>query len=470
MDMGIPRNEYPRPQMRRENWINLNGIWEFAFDFGRTGKERGMQNASKLSREILVPFCPESVLSGIHYLDFMNAVWYRRSFKLDELSNGNRVLLHFEAVDHFSTVYLNGTELGSHTGGFTPFSFDITGQVRPGENVLTVCAEDDSRDPLIPRGKQSEPYASQGCDYTRVTGIWQTVWLEIVPETYLADYRVTTDIDNGTASFALHFNRTGSKQVTVQVLYQGEPMGDARLRCTGDRLCFTVPLKETHLWEVGKGRLYDVLFTVTDANGHEDHVSGYFGMRSVTLSEKALCLNGKPLFQRLVLDQGFYPDGIYTAPSDEALREDILRSMALGFHGARLHQKVFERRFLYWADRLGYLVWGEYGNWGLDHSNPAALRRSALLGQRIRRHPMGPPSGRRLGLRPRAGKSGGIRPALHWSDPGSYEKSQDLRSVLHPALRRGAGKERNLYLRPPAQVYPGPNGAAASGPLRPCGH
>ncbi len=373
MDMGIPRNEYPRPQMRRENWINLNGIWEFAFDFGRTGKERGMQNASKLSREILVPFCPESVLSGIHYPDFMNAVWYRRCFVLDDLSNGNRVLLHFEAVDHFCTVYLNGTELGSHTGGFTPFSFDITGQVRPGENVLTVCAEDDSRDPLIPRGKQSEPYASQGCDYTRVTGIWQTVWLEIVPETYLADYRVTTDIDNGTASFALHFNRTGSKQVAVQVLYQGEPMGDARLRCTGDRLCFTVPLKETHLWEVGKGRLYDVLFTVTDANGHEDHVSGYFGMRSVTLSEKALCLNGKPLFQRLVLDQGFYPDGIYTAPSDEALREDILCSMALGFQGARLHQKVFERRFLYWADRLGYLVWGEYGNWGLDHSNPAAL-------------------------------------------------------------------------------------------------
>ena len=146
MDMGIPRNEYPRPQMRREGWINLNGTWEFAFDFGRTGKERGMQNAPKLDREILVPFCPESVLSGIHYLDFMNAVWYRRSFKLDELSNGNRVLLHFEAVDHFSTVYLNGTELGSHTGGFTPFSFDITGQVRPGENVLTVCAEDDSRE------------------------------------------------------------------------------------------------------------------------------------------------------------------------------------------------------------------------------------------------------------------------------------------------------------------------------------
>ena len=202
MDMGIPRNEYPRPQMRRENWINLNGIWEFAFDFGRTGKERGMQNASKLSREILVPFCPESVLSGIHYLDFMNAVWYRRCFVLDDLFNGNRVLLHFEAVDHCSTVYLNGTELGSHTGGFTPFSFDITGQVRPGENVLTVCAEDDSRDPLIPRGKQSEPYASQGCDYTRVTGIWQTVWLEIVPETYLADYRVTTDIDNGTVEIS----------------------------------------------------------------------------------------------------------------------------------------------------------------------------------------------------------------------------------------------------------------------------
>ena len=240
--------------------------------------------------------------------------------------------------------------------------------------MLTVCAEDDSRDPLIPRGKQSEPYASQGCDYTRVTGIWQTVWLEIVPRPIFADYRVTTDIDNGTASFALHFNRTGSKQVTVQVLYQGGTHG----RCPPalhrrPALLYRSPERNASLGSGEKAAYMTFFFTVTDANGHEDHVSGYFGMRSVTLSEKALCLNGKPLFQRLVLDQGFYPDGIYTAPSDEALREDILRSMALGFQGARLHQKVFERRFLYWADRLGYLVWGEYGNWGLDHSNPAAL-------------------------------------------------------------------------------------------------
>lgn len=371
--MNIPKNNYPRPQMKRENWINLNGIWEFAFDFGRTGKERGMQNAQKLEREILVPFCPESTLSGIRYTDFMNAVWYRRTFTLDELPDNRRILLHFEAVDYVCTVYLNGMELGSHIGGYTPFSFDITAQARKGENVLTVCAEDDSRDPLIPRGKQSEPYASQGCDYTRVTGIWQTVWLEIVPETYLSDYRVTTDIDNCTASFAMTFSRIGSKQITAEVLYQGKTMGSADLQCSSDHLCFTVPLKEKHLWEAGHGRLYDVHFSVTDAKGQVDCVSGYFGMRSITLDGKALCINGKRVFQRLVLDQGFYPDGIYTAPSDDALRADIVRSMAMGFQGARLHQKVFERRFLYWADQLGYLVWGEYGNWGLDHSNPAAL-------------------------------------------------------------------------------------------------
>lgn len=369
--MNIPRNEYPRPQMVRSSWTNLNGEWQFAFDFGKTGKERGLQNADTLDRTVLVPFCPESKLSGIEYKDFMNAVWYRREF-CAEKKPGQRTLLHFEAVDYFSTVWVNGTEVGRHMGGYTPFTFDITDVLRDGSNTVTLYAEDDCRDPLIPRGKQSEKFYSSGCDYTRTTGIWQTVWMENVPETYLKNYRCTADIDNGTVTFALEIHGLGMKNVHTAVSYGGKTVAEACHKVSGTRLSFTMPLSEVHLWDVGQPELYDVVFTV-DGGGEKDVVRGYFGMRSVELSDNAILLNGRPVFQRLVLDQGFYRDGIYTAPSDADLKKDIELSMAAGFNGARLHQKVFERRFLYWADRMGYLVWGEYGNWGLDVSDPAAL-------------------------------------------------------------------------------------------------
>lgn len=372
--MGVPRNEYPRPQMVRENWINLNGEWEFAFDFGRTGKERNMQELEHLDQKIIVPFCPESELSGIGYKDFMGAVWYKRSFQLSEKRDDRRVLLHFEAVDYLCDVWVNGKKVGSHTGGYTPFSFDITSAAVDGENVITVYAEDDSRNPLQPRGKQSEAYYSKACDYTRVTGIWQTVWLEIVPLSYIKKYRCTTDIDNGCVHFEMFMAGSyGEKKLRAQVTYHGKSVGETAVKANGSQVKVTVPLSEIHLWQPLSAELYDVVFTLDCADGSHDVVAGYFGMRSVELGEKAMLINGKPVFQRLVLDQGFYREGIYTAPSDEALKKDIELSIAMGFNGARLHQKVFERRYLYWADQLGYLIWGEYGNWGLDHSNPAAL-------------------------------------------------------------------------------------------------
>ena len=371
--MNLPREEYPRPQMVRESWENLNGPWKFEFDFGRSGRERGLQNQA-LSREILVPFCPESELSGIGYKDFMNAVWYRREFELKNVYPNQRVLLRFEAVDHFCQVWVNGESVGTHTGGYTPFCFDITDNVHAGRNTLSVCAEDDPRGPMQPRGKQSEEFFSHGCDYTRVTGIWQTVWLEYVPQTYLRDYRVETDIDNGAVTFEARTNQSPAKKtLSATVSYHGKTVGGAVREISGDCLRFTVALEETHLWEPLAPELYDVEFSLEADDGSKDTVRGYFGLRNVTLGEKAILINGKPVFQRLVLDQGFYRDGIYTAPSDEALKRDIQLSMDIGFNGARLHQKVFERRFLYWADQLGYLVWGEYGNWGLDHSDPRAL-------------------------------------------------------------------------------------------------
>ena len=364
--MCIPKNEYPRPQMMREDWLNLNGSWEFEFDFGKSGKYRNMLDKEKYDMEIIVPFCPESELSGIGFTDFINAVWYRRGFNIPSSWKNGRILLHFEAVDYYSEVWINNTLVGNHKGGYTPFYFDITEFLHENENKLTLYAEDDSRSGSQPSGKQSKIYPSTGCDYTRVTGIWQTVWLEYVPCSYIKSYTVTPDIEN--SRLHLSADLEGNATLYAEALWNGKKVGAGEAVSKGGSLNFQIELEELHLWEPLNPALYDLNITYG-----EDSIKGYFGMRSLSLTENEMLINGKPVFQRLVLDQGYYPDGIYTAPTDEALKRDIELSIAMGFNGARLHQKVFERRFLYHADKMGYLVWGEYGNWGLDHSGPEAL-------------------------------------------------------------------------------------------------
>ena len=190
MENKIPRPEYPRPTMIRDDWENLNGIWDFAFDFGQSGRERRMFADGIFGHQITVPFCVESELSGIGYTDFIPAVWYRRTFSVDDRSLSGRTLLHFGAVDYKAEVWINGESVGKHTGGFTSFYFDITERLRIGENVIVVCAESDVRNPHQPSGKQSHRYNSFNCFYTRATGIWQTVWLERVHDTYIASYKV----------------------------------------------------------------------------------------------------------------------------------------------------------------------------------------------------------------------------------------------------------------------------------------
>lgn len=375
----VLRQEYPRPQMVRPAWENLNGEWDFAFDFGRTGRERNLPNAGVLERKILVPFCPESRLSGIEYKDMIAAVWYRRTIVITEEQRKGRVLLHFEAVDHRCHVWVNGQEAGEHTGGYTPFTFDITKAVVEGENNLVVYAEDDIRDPLQPRGKQAETYASVGCNYTRVTGIWGTVWLEFVPTTYITSYRCTPEVDNSSVVFDVNMQGiTGSGTLCVIASYRGKLMGQRQVTVSGSSVRLELFLDELHLWQPLAAELYNLELVLTAEDGSVDRVTGYFGMRSLTMTDKAVLINGKPVFQRLVLDQGYYPDGIYTAPTDEAIRRDIELAIAAGFNGARMHQKVFDRRYLYWADRLGYLVWGEYGSWGFDISSHEALEHFLL--------------------------------------------------------------------------------------------
>ena len=369
---SLPRPEHPQPQMERSAWRSLNGAWQFAFDFGRSGLDRHFERRDALDTTITVPFCPESVLSGVHYTDFIPAVWYARAFTLTPEELSGRVLLHFGAVDYEAHVFVNGEPAGTHRGGYTSFCFDITDLCRAGENRLSVYAEDDNRSGKQPHGKQCESFDSQGCDYTRTTGIWQTVWLEFVPETYIQSVQYYSNITEGT--LLVQAKLCGAGTFTVKASFEGRPCGEASASAENGFAAVTLPLSELHLWDVGRGNLYDLTLTFGG-----DSVKSYAGMREVRIEGRSVLLNGRPVFQRLVLDQGFYPDGIYTAPDDSALVRDIELSLAAGFNGARLHQKVFEPRFLYHCDRLGYLAWGEMANWGLDYSDPAALE--AFLGE-----------------------------------------------------------------------------------------
>ena len=364
-----PRPEYPRPQFVRSGWMNLNGSWQFEIDHGASGRARGLVDKDPLDQTILVPFCPESELSGVGYKDFMAAVWYRRTFVLPKEAEGKRVLLHFGAVDYKCEAWVNGQSVGVHEGGYASFAFEITDVLKEGENTLVVCADDDLRHGRQPFGKQCYRYHSFGCSYTRTTGIWQTVWLEFVPETYIESVKMIPDAMNGTLYLDALVNGN-AKDLTLKAAasFDSKPQAEAECRVDGNHAKITLKVEDIHLWTAGEPNLYDLTLMLG-----EDTVDSYFALRTISFEGKKCLINGRPVFQRLVLDQGFYPDGVYTAPSDEALRHDIEMSMAMGFNGARLHQKVFEQRFLYWADKLGYLCWGEMANWGIDPARPHTM-------------------------------------------------------------------------------------------------
>ncbi|WP_255947726.1 glycoside hydrolase family 2 protein [Streptomyces odontomachi] len=364
----LPRPEYPRPGFAREDWLNLNGTWEFARDPGDSGLERGLVTA-ELPERILVPFCPESELSGIGDTDFHQAVWYRRTVRVPEAWAGRRVILHFGAVDHDATVWVNGHEVARHSGGFTPFSADLGDVVQPGQAaVVVVRARDSARGPQA-RGKQSTEYANHSCVYTRTTGIWQTVWMEPVAATHLQRPRITPNLAAG--SFHVTIPLSGSRvghRVRAEVRDVHGVAVSAAVSADFDlapHLTLTLPGDRRRPWSPEDPHLYELALELVDPAGAVvDRTVSTAGLRSVTLDGKRVLINGKPVFQRLVLDQGWYPDGLMTAPDDAALVRDIELSLAAGFNGARLHQKVFEERFLHHADRLGYLVWGEFGDWG----------------------------------------------------------------------------------------------------------
>jgi beta-galactosidase/beta-glucuronidase len=363
---NIPRPEHPFPQMERKNWINLNGEWQFEFDFGKSGRERKVQSQQSLKDKITVPFCPESELSGVNYKDFIPAVWYKKVIEITAEQLKGRTLLHFGAVDYECHVYVNGKEAGMHKGGYVSFCMEITDFIVEGTNDITVYAEDDNRSGLQPRGKQCDKFYSVGCDYTRTTGIWQTVWLEFVPKQYIKNVKYYPNVTDGL--LYISGSVVGSGTFTAVASYNGHKCGEVTAEVAYGNISATLKLTELHLWEIGEGNLYDLELTFED-----DSVNSYFGLRELKMEGMKFILNGKSVFQRLILDQGFYPDGIYTAPTEAALIKDIQLSLDMGFNGARLHQKVFEPRFLYHCDKMGYIIWGEQGNWGVDHSNLASL-------------------------------------------------------------------------------------------------
>ena len=371
----LPRAEYPRPQFERQEWINLNGTWDFEFDFGKSGMDRELFKAGSLSQEITVPFCPESELSGIGHTDFINCVWYRRDISIPEEWNGKNIYLNFGAVDYAAEIFIDGILAGRHYGGSSSFSIDLSGHVEAGKiHNLVIRVEDNQRSGEQSVGKQCSTFNSSGCFYTRTTGIWQTVWMEAVDRHGLKRVTMRPDIDQCQLMVMPEFYSESDCTLEVSVKDNGKTVARKSVPCS-NHACIVLPLKKMKLWSPEDPFLYDVDFHVKDAGGNVlDHVKSYAGMRKIHISDGKVYLNNREYFQRLVLDQGFYPDGIWTAPSDEALRHDIELAKAAGFNGARLHQKVFEERYFYWADRLGYLTWGEGPSYGMNVNNEIAAR------------------------------------------------------------------------------------------------
>lgn len=357
----IPRPEYPRPDFQREKWLPLNGEWDFSFD------------EPIFDQKILVPFACETKLSGIHATSFHNAVWYRRSFSLPEPMHDRQILLHFGAVDYTCRLWVNDQFIREHTGGQCGFSADITDALNAsGENVIVLEARDDPADLEMPRGKQYWKPESESIFYTRTTGIWQSVWLEAVSPMHLCSCRITPLFDERSVRFSYALSAAPQHvTLTAEITFRGKTAGAVSVTPTSARGAFDWQIDQSALsawnyqedlvWTPEQPNLFDVTFRILEHGCEVDAVQSYFGMRKVSIQNGQFLLNNRPYYQKLVLDQGYWPESLLTAPSDEAFIRDIELTKAMGFNGVRKHQKVEDPRYLYHADRMGLLVWGEIG-------------------------------------------------------------------------------------------------------------
>ena len=353
----IPRGEYPRPQFVRDLWMSLNGEWDFSFE------------SSEFDLKIQVPYAYQSRLSGIGSDRICDVVWYRKNFTLPEEMSGKKILLHFGAVDYLCKVWVNGQYMTSHEGGHIGFETEITGALKEGENTVTVMAQDRMADLEMPRGKQFWEKESAGIFYTRTTGIWQSVWLEAVEEGYLDHVYITPDFDHMKAEFQYEIKGAKGACLKTQVSFEGCELAAVTVDAEREEGSFSILLdqqilskwnfQEDMAWSPENPRLFDVTYTLLLDGKAVDKVTSYFGMRKISVENGRLLLNNRPYYQKLLLDQGYWRDSLLTAPADEDFVKDIELAKAMGFNGVRKHQKIEDPRFLYHADKMGFLVWGE---------------------------------------------------------------------------------------------------------------
>jgi beta-galactosidase/beta-glucuronidase len=382
---------YPRPDLVRDGWTDLCGPWAFAYDDDGLGlKERWQQSAAAFDREIVVPFPPESALSGIGDPSEHPVVWYRRTVTVEEAGSacldGDRLILHFGAVDYRSTVWVNGEQVGVHEGGHTPFSLDITDALPSpaAAFAIVVRAEDEVDDATQPRGKQTWRREPAGLYHPRTTGIWQPVWLERRSATAVERLTWTPDVSAARVRLTARLTTVprGPVQLAVTVRLAGEVLAEQTVRCTGSSVTVDISLPDAAdsrqlprlLWSPDRPTLLDADVRLLDGEVLLDHVRSYIGYRSATVDDGAFLLNGRPCVVRAVLEQGFWPESHLAAPTSEALRREVELILELGFNGVRLHQKIEDPRFLYWCDRLGLLVWTEL---------PSAFTYSPVTVQRL---------------------------------------------------------------------------------------
>lgn len=380
--------DYPRPQFVRQDWTNLNGIWDFAFDDGKLGEAEKWYEKFPADRTIRVPFTYETKLSTIQEdsrfdkVEYHETVWYRRKFTIDgEKIKENDLILHFEGSDFLTKVWINGRLAGSHRGGYSRFSFDITTLVKDGENEVVVKVED-SFDASQPRGKQRWKKENFGCWYVQTTGIWKTVWMEFVPKIRLDKVKITPLLSEQAVEleFDVHAPEYGRNlRVKAEITFDG---------CFVNKGVFSIPsrrataklkvnvadhmdLLDIKTWSPENPNLYDLELRVIYEDKVYDRVKSYFGMREIRIDKCNILLNGRPLYQRLILNQGYWKDSHLTIPNEEALIEDIDKILRLGYNGLRMHQKIEDERYLYWCDVKGLLVWSEAPS-AYDYNDDAA--------------------------------------------------------------------------------------------------
>ncbi|TBN56423.1 glycoside hydrolase family 2 [Glaciihabitans arcticus] len=354
--------EYPRPQLMRENWVDLSGSWTLRFDDDDAGLAAGWHDSRGFDSPIVVPFPPESADSGIGDTGFHRVLWYHHAFTVEPHAEP-RTVLHFGAVDYRCSVWLNGIMLGSHEGGNTPFDFDVTTALVEGEQQLVVRVEDDPLDVAQPRGKQDWKLEPHEVWYHRTSGIWQPVWLEHVASVSIKTLAWRPDVPSGTVRLELDLSQRASHTANVRVSFDGVELANQSVTVESDHVELVIPLQrqrngqdyEQLLWSVDHPRLLDAMITL----GSGDVVHSYFGLRSVAVERGSFMLNDRPVYLRSVLSQGYWPSSHLAAPSADALRAEVQLIKDLGFNAARVHQKIEDPRFLFWADRLGLLLWEE---------------------------------------------------------------------------------------------------------------